>query len=137
MNHAFNNVHFFAGYVTPVRNQTPCMTCVAFAFNALLESCLLKAGANINDLDLSEQALLDCEENNACTRGAFFETYSNLFSGKMEGQFFHEEQYPYTGNKTDHCPIQDVNRYNPGASVEKIYRNYDCNEDKLKQTVIF
>ena len=130
-------INFFKGYVTPARNQKRCKTCVAFAFNALLESCLLKAGANKTNLDLSEQTLLDCDTTNGCTEGALFERYKSLFSGKMEGHFFHEEQYPYKGNQTGYCPIQDGNWYNPGASVEKMYTANNCDEEFLKQMVIF
>ena len=96
---------------------------------------MLKAGSNITDLDLSEQAFLDCDETNVCPIGANISTYVNLFSTKLQGQFLHESKYEYYGNKTSDCP-EHVEWYNPGAEVEVIYTDDDCNEDKLKYWVI-
>ena len=128
--------NFFKDYVTPARDQGRCNTCVAFAFTALLESCLLKAGANQVGLDLSEQAFRDCEETNACQIGANISTYVNLCSTKLQWRFQHELKYEHHGNKTSDCP-KHVEWYNPGAEVEAIYMVDDCNEEKLKYLVIF
>ena len=46
----------------------------------------------MTDLDLSEQALLECDTTNGCTDGAYIEQYQSLFSGKMHRLFFHERQ---------------------------------------------
>ena len=93
----------------------------------------------MTDLDLSEQALLECDTTNGCTDGAYIEQYQSLFSGKMHGLFFHERQQEYQGNQMDDddCPINDDYFYNPGAIVEKIYNVYDCNDELLKQMVFF
>ena len=123
------------GYVTPARNQGDCNTCVAFAFTALLESCLLKAGAKKKDMDLSEQALIDCDNTNACNDSASIETYQSLLRDKLKWQFLLEKDYPYEGNKTNNCP-KNVNWYNPGAKVETIYTHNNCSEDKLEKMVI-
>ena len=93
----------------------------------------------MTDLDLSEQALLECDNNNACKDGALIETYDTLFSEKMHGHFFHESEYKYLGNQTDEedCPINDDYFYNPGAIVEKTFNADDCDEELLQQMVFF
>ena len=87
-------------------------------------------------LDLSEQAFLDCDETNVCQTRANISTYINLFSTKLQWRFLNESNYPYCGNKTSDCP-EHVEWYNPGAEVEVIYTDDNCNEDKLKYWVIF
>ena len=54
-------------FLTPVRNQHNCGSCVAFATVAALETCILMNGKQENThkldnevLDLSEQRLIDC-----------------------------------------------------------------------------
>ena len=73
-----------------------------------------------DDLDLSEQALIDCDKTNACAEGAQMEIYENLFFSKLKGRVLPESKYEYHGNKTTDCPIH-ANWYNPGAEVEDIY----------------
>ena len=48
------------GWVTAVKNQGSCGSCAAFAAHALHEITLVKAGAKLKGLDLSEQHLIDC-----------------------------------------------------------------------------
>ena len=45
----------FQGLVTPARDQMSCGSCAAFAATGAHETCMLKAGARMNGLDLSEQ----------------------------------------------------------------------------------
>ena len=42
------------------KNQGNCGSCAAFAATGLHETCMAKAGAPTNGLDLSEQYLVDC-----------------------------------------------------------------------------
>jgi hypothetical protein len=53
----------FSGWVTPVKSQSQCGSCVAFSGATLVETCMLKAGARMEGLDLSEQYLLNCGYN--------------------------------------------------------------------------
>lgn len=48
------------GLVTPVKDQMSCGSCAAFAATPAHETCMLKAGARMNGLDLSEQEQIDC-----------------------------------------------------------------------------
>ena len=52
-----------SGIVTVARNQMSCGSCAAFAAVGLHETCMLKAGAKKDGLDLSEQYLVDCGFN--------------------------------------------------------------------------
>ena len=72
------------GYVTSVKNQGQCGSCLAFGTNAALEVSLIKAGASKNGLDVSEQHLLDCgfgkDGANGCdgaAPGAYAKFYKN------------------------------------------------------------
>ena len=49
-----------SGYVTKVKDQYDCGSCVAFSTTAALEICFAKAGAPISGLDISEQHFVDC-----------------------------------------------------------------------------
>ena len=49
--------------MTPAKDQMDCGSCVAFAGVAVMETCMVKAGAKLQDLDLSEQYLIDCGFN--------------------------------------------------------------------------
>ena len=53
----------FLGLVTPAKDQMDCGSCVAFAGAAVMETCMVKAGAKLQGLDLSEQYLIDCGFN--------------------------------------------------------------------------
>jgi len=85
-------------YVTPVRNQSSCGSCWAFAATAALESKALitfnKPGTN---LDLSEQIVVSCGGAGSCNGGSpggassfFVSTGTNL-----------ESCYPYTATDGD------------------------------------
>ena len=54
----------FSGWVTPAKNQMVCGSCVAFAEVAVMETCMAKAGAPLQGLDLREQYLIDGGYNN-------------------------------------------------------------------------
>ena len=54
---------FIKGWVTAVKNQGQCGSCAAFAAHALHEVSLVKAGAKLKGMDLSEQHLIDCAYN--------------------------------------------------------------------------
>ena len=46
--------------MTKAKNQGNCGSCAAFAATGLHETCMAKAGAPVQGLDLSEQYLVDC-----------------------------------------------------------------------------
>lgn len=53
-------VLFSLGWVTKAKSQGNCGSCAAFGATGLHETCMLKAGAPHNGLDLAEQYIIDC-----------------------------------------------------------------------------
>ncbi len=127
------------GLVTPARDQMSCGSCAAFAATGAHETCMLKAGARFNGLDLSEQMLVDCGFNgadmNGC-KGAHSGSYGRVFANQLAGQSPHEITYPYLNiNPNLKCPVGKT-IYNSGAYVKTPMEDFYCSEDKLKQQVI-
>merc|ERR1711976_19794 len=96
------------GYVTEVKNQKQCGSCVAFSNMAAIEVCFKKlTGA---EGDYSEQQLVDCGYNqngaSGCN-GAY--TYSYLKTvADSELDLTHESTYPYLNtNPKLTCPADD------------------------------
>ena len=61
------------GAISAVKNQGGCGSCTAFATVGTLEASMIKSGAPISDLDLSEQQFIDCGHGSC--RGAFIGWY--------------------------------------------------------------
>ena len=62
--HIMQSTHpVIKGWVTAVKNQGSCGSCAAFAAHAQHETTLVKAGATLSGMDLSEQHLIDCGYN--------------------------------------------------------------------------
>ena len=87
----------FTGIVTPVRHQKSCGSCAAFATGGAMETCLMKGGASLTDLDISEQQLVDCaygsDGANGCD-GAYISSYPKFIEGMHQFQicrFFHHK----------------------------------------------
>ena len=49
------------GWISSVKHQGSCGSCVAFATAGLAEATLIKVGAAKSGLDLAEQWLVDCK----------------------------------------------------------------------------
>jgi hypothetical protein len=125
---------------TPARSQKSCGSCGAFAATGLHETCMLKAGARMNGLDLSEQMILDCgfngQDMNGCS-GGHSGSYGRVLANLLQGQSPHEVTYPYLDTQPAlKCPT-GKSVYNSGALVKTVMEDYYCSEDKLKQQVIY
>ena len=128
----------FLGLVTPAKDQMSCGSCAAFAATGAHETCMLKAGARMNGLDLSEQMIVDCGYNgddmDGC-EGAHSGSYGRVFASKLGGQSPHEATYPYLDTRPKlTCPKGKAN-YNSGAYVKTPMEDYSCTEAKLMQLV--
>lgn len=127
------------GLVTPARDQMSCGSCAAFAATGAHETCMLKAGARMNGLDLSEQMLVDCGYNgkdmNGC-KGASSGSYGKLFVSKLAGQSPHEVTYPYLDTQPALTCPSGKSTYNSGALVKTPLEDFSCTEAKLMQLVI-
>jgi len=123
------------GYVTEVKNQKQCGSCVAFSNMAAIEVCFKKLTGSAGDY--SEQQLVDCgfEQNgaNGCN-GAW--TYSYLKTAADSGLgLAHESTYPYLNKEPKlTCPA-GLDTYNQGAKVSGSYFTYSGDEDLLEKLV--
>merc|ERR1712110_412225 len=127
------------GYVTSVKNQGSCGSCVAFASVGLHEAILVKAGASISNMDLSEQYLVDCAYSKSCANGcsgASAQCYTDWFvdNGGLSPT---ETDYPYLGTSPLlNCDTAStLDKYDPGYKVSSMDYTYSCDEDTLKQLV--
>ena len=122
------------GYVSEVKNQKQCGSCVAFANMAAIETCFKKATGVFGDY--SEQQLVDCgyQKNgaNGCN-GAY--TYSYIKTIADSGlDLTAEATYPYKNTSPAlTCPAAD--HYNQGAKVSGSYYTYEGDEETLKGLV--
>jgi len=110
------------GLVTSVKNQGDCGSCAAFASTANHETCMLKAGAKMGNLDLSEQYLIDCGYNGngmAACQGAGPTDYTVWFVTKGQGTSPDEKSMPYLNtNPRKTCP-NGIVKTDFGAKVAK------------------
>ncbi|WP_407526136.1 C1 family peptidase [Methylobacterium oryzisoli] len=104
-------------YVTPIRDQSTCGACVAFATNAVLEARYLLASSQPGqDFDLSEAHLFYCGVDNACGRGWIYE--EALAFAQKTGIGL-EQDFPYTpGNQACRkiSPFMKVKSWTENAS---------------------
>jgi len=82
------------GKVPPVRDQGQCGSCYSFGSLAALEGRLLiQKGGDANSLDLSEEQIVQCSNNNGCNGGTGSVVYDYIISN---GGVAKESDYPYT-----------------------------------------
>ena len=122
------------GYVSEVKNQLSCGSCVAFASMAAIETCFkMKTGIFG---DFSEQQLIDCGYGmygaSACD-GAHTSSYLQ-YVVESGLDLTHEDTYPYLNQEPAlTCPLTEP--YNIGAEVSGSYYTYSGDEDLLKKLV--
>jgi len=128
------------GMVTAVKNQGACGSCVAFAAHGQHEVAMVKAGAKLSGLDLSEQYLVDCAYSldgaNGCN-GASPHIYSKFMHQNAGGHSLHETDYPYLGrNPKLNCnTANNIKKWNSGAKITQATWDWNCNETKLKSLI--
>ena len=119
------------GYVSPVKNQKQCGSCVAFSNMALVETCFKKVTGTFGDY--SEQQFVDCGygQNGASgCNGAAPHAYVKWAKDNAAMGLFHESTYPYKNtNPTYTCPA--LPSYNQGAGVSDYYYTYNGDEQTL------
>lgn len=104
-------------YVTPIRDQSNCGACVAFATCAAVESRILIGTSTPGGvIDLSEAHLFYCGAPNSCDTGWF---YTDALDFAKKHGLGLEADFPYTaGNQPCRkiTPVVKVPRYQTAAS---------------------
>jgi len=123
------------GFVSPVKNQRTCGSCVAFASTAAIETCFAKKVRVFGDY--SEQQVVDCGYGqngaNGCD-GAAPHAYLK-WADDNKIRLAHESQYPYKNTETNYqCP-NNLPFYNQGVRINGSYYTYRGDEDTLKKMV--
>jgi len=129
------------GYVSPIKSQETCGSCVAFASMAAIEICFKKI-TGVED-DYSEQQMVDCgylykcNEWNGCPggcNGAPIKSYV-MWAKEQNIEFAHESQYPYLDTNTNYnCP-HSLPVHNRGARVNGAWATLNGDEELLKKVV--
>lgn len=113
--------------VTPVREQNTCGSCWSFTTVAVIESNIMlhSKGASPNNLDLSEQQVLDCSNGGSCWGG----WYGTAFTWAKNNQvsFANEKDNPYKGadksctnsSKTNFY-LKDFDRVTPSKAIANV-----------------
>lgn len=114
----------------PVRDQKSCGSCWAFAVIGQLEGAYAVANPSKPHLDLSEQALVDCDDSNGGCRGGRYEpAYANLLKSNILVQ---EKDYPYKARRS-YCKL----RYEKIAAPYKVVEEGkdQCSDHRLRYDV--
>lgn len=134
-------------FVTKAKAQGDCGSCAAFGEAALLETAMLKAGAKMEGMDLSEQYLVDCAYGgkdggtygiSGCD-GAVAGGYTKWFVDNG-GEGLHEGDYPYRGsdeNALNKCKnkAKNIKMWSSGYKVTDPVVAYRPSEKKIKQMI--
>lgn len=122
------------GLMTPVKNQSKCASCTAFANMAIVETCFKKVTGQT--IILSEQQYVDCafgfQGAEGCSGGALLHTY--LKWSELKEQLVSQADYPYVA-VTQACPKPRPISADLGAIAGNVYYTYRGNEAKLKALV--
>jgi len=124
------------GYVSPVKNQKQCGSCVAFSNMALVETCFKKVTGVFGDY--SEQQFVDCGygQNGASgCNGAAPHAYVKWAKDNAAMGLFHESTYPYKNTAPTYTCPSNVDSYNQGAGVSDYYYTYSGDEETMKKLV--
>jgi len=135
-------------FVTTAKHQGTCGSCAAFAEAGLLETVMLKAGAKLAGLDLSEQYLVDCayqqkDENgntyqvNRCS-GAAAGDYTRWFIKNSGGEGLHEGQYAYKSydGALQACKARNMKKWTSGYKVSQSWSAYQPSVTRIKQYIL-
>jgi len=110
------------GLVTGPKRQKACGSCYAFAGAAVHETALLKAGADLTNMDLSEQFLIDCgvslQLNGGCDGGLLHKQSALVVN--LGGYSPSESAWPYEMRRKQ-CP-------SGGTCDENVPYHHACHE---------
>ena len=100
---------------------------------------MIKAGADLDSTDLSEQWLLNCSpygDGNYGCDGAVPKSYAKWLP--TPGVLMHEDDYPYTSGTSgsenkDDC--KDGPYWNPGYKIDNFIQGHDCTDKEIMMQI--
>ena len=112
------------GWVTPVKHQLSCGSCNIMATMAAAETALIKAGADLASMDLSEQWPLNCAYPFSGCAGGDAKEIANFLVSK--GIVIKESDLPYepwvkNDNNYNECKEDSSPYWNPGYKLISSY----------------
>ena len=123
---------FHLGWISSVKDQGNCGSCVAFATVGAIEATLIKVGADPDSLNLSEQWLLDCSPYGKGCKGAQPEDYAKWLPTR--GVLMNEKDYLYT-NSANKDDCKDGPYWNPGYKIDNFIRGHDCTDKAIMMQI--
>jgi len=114
--------------VSGVKDQGQCGSCYAFATCAALESAVAIKGNSATLLDLAEQEMVDCSQNNGCNGGFWYDSFDYMKSGIRN-----EADYKYTA-KAGSC--DNTKKSKASAASVKAYALTKENDDTAMRSAM-
>ena len=124
--------------MSPVKDQSECGSCVAFATMALVETCCYKLSNKF--LDYSEQHFLDCAYGHLGAKGckgAKVNAYID-WTEEINNVFATTAEYPYENFndlKVHDCKVDPLLSDNSVLAAKGAYYTNEGNEDQLKRKI--
>ena len=112
-----------------MKDQWSCGSCYIFAAVAAAETALIKAGADLDSMDLSEQWSLNCVYSyTGCAGGVAMDVGKLLIS---RGVLIKEEDLPYEGDASEtECKEDSTPYWIPGYKLINRYRISSSDESE-------
>ena len=92
---------------------------------------MIKAGADLESTNLSEQWLLNCSPYGDCN-GAWPTDYAKYIP--TQGVLMHEDDYPFTGT-SDKNNCKDGPYWNPGYKIDNFLHANDCTDKEIMMQI--
>ena len=118
-------------WVTPIRNQGTCGSCWVFSVVAAVESYVNLYYNKIIDMDLSEQNVVSCSDNNSCDGGILSTAWNYI---KQHG-ISEEDCYPYIYQQGDCSSLCSDPQERLFIDEYKHFSLSNKSEEELKQAL--
>ena len=122
-----------AWILPPVKDQSDCSSCWAFAAVASIEAAWKRSSVSVYvPVKLSEQSLIDCTPGYTCEDGGeVYEAYERIIA---DGGIMSEDDYPYTGKRGASCKYDATKKKAKISGYKKVYAN-KMNSDELADSI--
>ena len=97
---------------------------------------MIKAGADLDSMDLSEQWLLNCSPDGMDCDCAWPKHYAMWLP--TPGVLMHEDDFPYTSGISDSANKEDCKDgpyWNPGYKIDNFIQGHDCTDKEIMMQI--